>query len=352
MPASLLVEPAVLAFMGVPANSDSVTAAVVLLTEISSLLRSHPGLPVLVSPDLEASIAESGHFPLFDGLRDLLTKSGVGHLFDAPTVLAVVNGIIQRAQSVADVSIVNDLIWESYTIEPAPLHLEGNQSLADALVLLVAFCAAGDYTQEEWRIFSRIVLGTSAPTTGKLSYSCDVGLVDPPIGEPPVDAFHMSGDIVRMLSRRSFYEELDAAALWARSSNEAQIKLAISARAFQLKLAAGYGDTLEFVDNFVVGHNFVASLGGAQSFGSAPFSSAALQACARVVAGLPQEDVHPFYTYAGSGVQRKRMADGAHAFRVHVTKHGIGLRLMYWQLTDGRIELSNVAPKQDTVIFE
>jgi hypothetical protein len=73
-----------------------------------------------------------------------------------------------------------------------------------------------------------------------------------------------------------------------------------------------------------------------------------IESCARIVLDIPKHEVKPFYDRA-SGRQRVR-SDGALAFRTHLTKRGVALRLMLWKMPDGTIEFANVGDKDELMI--
>ena len=74
-----------------------------------------------------------------------------------------------------------------------------------------------------------------------------------------------------------------------------------------------------------------------------------LRLCASILADVCGTEILPFRENANSQKQLMRK-DGAGAYRVHLTKYGQGLRLMFWRTEIGAIEFANVGRKFELVI--
>jgi len=77
-----------------------------------------------------------------------------------------------------------------------------------------------------------------------------------------------------------------------------------------------------------------------------------IDTCARILLGVPKNEVKPFRISAKSDVQRQRKADNAFAWRAHLTKANAGFRLLLWTTPDGVIEFANIGPKKELLIEE
>ena len=74
-----------------------------------------------------------------------------------------------------------------------------------------------------------------------------------------------------------------------------------------------------------------------------------IESCARIVLNNPKYPLKPFHDgQHGQQIVRK---DGARAFRTHLTKGGVALRLMLWETVDGTIEFANVGKKAELKIL-
>lgn len=351
MPFNVLIDPAVPAFMGLATTHEGVGKAIDLLLEINALASRFACVRLVADKAFELTLFGSGCFPFYEPLATALTASGWSEVYDPPTVLAVVNSVIQRLVSVSSLIPVKDLIVGSMTLTPPDDHLSGFPQLKDALYELLAFYCVGVSVGAFEPAKSAAAVSSAFPSSSVVGMACDVAMIDPPIGVLPQESFECAAQTQRLERLANFYPLICAQNYWDTAEDNADLELAIAARACQLRAASGLSG-IEFVDDFRVGANFAASLSTAQACKAAPFSSATLETCARICGGLPQPDDNPFYTAPASGVQRQRTADGALAHRVHVSKHGPGLRLMYWRTPAGAIELSNIAVKDDVEIFE
>jgi len=224
--------------------------------------------------------------------------------------------------------------------------------MAESFSRSLAFYCAAVEEAKPWVGHSHIAMDAASPSCPRIEISCEVGFVDPPIGANLVNSFAINSTLSQIKNRMDLYKAADAQAIWREADTDSELAFAIAARALQLKAETDPGCEVIDLRRFTIGPHFRASLGGAQSAHAAPYAMSTLDTCARVTAGLPQPDTNPFFTTAGSGVQRTRATDGAQAWRIHVSKHGVGVRLMYWELPNGYLEFSNVAPKAQAEIFE
>ncbi|HOO49872.1 MAG TPA: hypothetical protein PLK94_01140, partial [Alphaproteobacteria bacterium] len=110
----------------------------------------------------------------------------------------------------------------------------------------------------------------------------------------------------------------------------------------------GYDGTKRI--DYTIGSNFLTS---ARKWGFDKNKSDAnilIESCARIILDCPKNEVNVFRESENTDKQRKR-ADGALAFRTHLTKRGVGFRLMFWRHTDGKIEFANVGSKNELEIM-
>jgi hypothetical protein len=78
-----------------------------------------------------------------------------------------------------------------------------------------------------------------------------------------------------------------------------------------------------------------------------------LDSCARILLGMPKNEVDEFRAdERPQAPQKYRVADGARAWRTHLTSGHEGFRLMFWTTPDGIVEFANVGPKKELIILE
>jgi hypothetical protein len=348
----IFVDPAVLAFVGLATGYEEVGAALGIISELSYLSAKFDALIFVADPELELTLYESGAFPFHEKLVPVLSDTGWSEIYDPSTILALINGLIQRLRPISDFTTAQALVIESLSTVPNHAHLENQEGLRRGLSEGLAFLCSGIYEGSPWVGSALMAASTQFPASTTLEVECDVALVEPEIGIPPVDAFAHSASFLRVTCVLDVLSAVSARDLWHHASSDVEIAIAVAARANQLRAAASLDPLSDIADRFVLGTHFRASLAEAQASRAGPYAMATLDTCARLCGGLPQPDDNPFYTSAGSGVQRVRTSDGALARRVHVTKTGIGVRLMYWRLPSGIIEFSNAGPKAHELIFQ
>lgn len=77
-----------------------------------------------------------------------------------------------------------------------------------------------------------------------------------------------------------------------------------------------------------------------------------IESCARIVLGIPKNTLNEFRENSKATSKQRVREDGALAFRTHLTKKGIGLRLMFWKKQNGTIEFANIGDKDELEICE
>lgn len=83
-------------------------------------------------------------------------------------------------------------------------------------------------------------------------------------------------------------------------------------------------------DDFKIGRFFVKSLKENQSFQEQQYSSVVYSSIVNLLADTGANEIKPFYTTATSSVQRK--SGDFLAYRVHITKAGRALRLLFGRM--------------------
>jgi hypothetical protein len=283
-------------------------------------------------------LAAANCFPATHHIQALLELFGLGHVFSARDINARIFSLLSRVERLVNVfgaevvEVANGLSNE-INFSGAPDHsLNKSIQAALATVLLI----------DEPQIV-RVVLGV-AKNRSSLNYACDIALLDRLAHgrEVITPAKHVEGIIRTVESPKEFLGSLDAAAVWERAEDGLQIHMAICIQVAQL---AAY--ELEFLppvlgSMFCVGNGFFASLERNQAAYADRYAGRALEKCARLVLGMSEGDISSF--------GEARQADSAVSYRVHVSKRGVGLRLMFWRRQSGVIELANIGSKHELVI--
>ncbi|MDO9067091.1 MAG: hypothetical protein Q7W05_01385, partial [Deltaproteobacteria bacterium] len=157
----------------------------------------------------------------------------------------------------------------------------------------------------------------------------------------------ISQNIPVVFSHEQLIELLDIWAIWDGASNEEAVRLCIDASVKNL-ISSGVNDDEKC--NFVIGSDFVSSLHKWNAASRHDYAMVTVKSCARMVLGIPKNPINEFRESAEGSAKQRCRSDGALAFRTHMTKKGVGLRLMFWRRTDRTIEFANIGGKDELEI--
>ncbi|EIE5865992.1 hypothetical protein LDV98_002595 [Vibrio alginolyticus] len=169
-------------------------------------------------------------------------------------------------------------------------------------------------------------------------------------GDEVVELLNFQPNVALYTSCTDLMNNYSPSDLWKRSTTDFSYKLAIFYKCKEISRNVQKASPVNLcLDSFEIGSHFIASLESHQCSGSGKFAMTLLDSIARLLLGEPKNEVKVFATSAGGSTPRTKGTDIA--YRLHVTKSGEGLRLMFWKKICGTIELANVANKSDIVIY-
>lgn len=349
MTSSVIVDPLILAFTSFADNRPSVESAILRILELSEIARSSPQIDLISGRRVQLALFSSEHFPFRPKLLETLQSTGLYEVFDAQTLNTIIINLAERLVSIAARSRADEIIVDEFSLSPPDDGMANAPALREELRETFVYLCASIIDGEAWAGHSCVMLSDCFEGSSQVKISCSAPLVDPPLGEPPNESFKCEAVITRVISFRDWLLKIDASGLWSRANAADELDFAIRARATQLRNSLGIVSPEKLQREFVVGSDFLRSIQVNQAL-HGPYMQVTLEACAKLAADAPINDVKPFQTSAGSGIQLER-SDGALAFRAHLSKGKVALRLMYWQLPSGSIEFANVGPKGEEKIF-
>lgn len=127
------------------------------------------------------------------------------------------------------------------------------------------------------------------------------------------------------------------------------LKLGIFAGALKIVKDSGRDVSQVEWNSFSFGENFLDSISDNQAGYNQRYFGTLVECLAHIVAGLPKNQLSPFCTSTTSNEQIKRGDDLA--FRSHITKSGLALRLMHWKTPKGHLIFANVGIKSELLIL-
>ncbi|HIC1936917.1 hypothetical protein [Citrobacter freundii] len=143
------------------------------------------------------------------------------------------------------------------------------------------------------------------------------------------------------------FSELDGYEIYKHAETELEYKFAFYVGVIGLIKKSSLSSVIGW-DDFKVGRSFIRSLRENQCFQNQQYSSVVYNIIINLLADAGTVDVNPFYTSASSDTQRS--CEEFLAYRVHVTKTGRALRLLFWK-DDYEIILSNIGNKNELLIY-
>ena len=303
-----------------------------------------------VSSVVLEAIDNDGAFPWRSNLESLLKHYRVRSA-DPQTVVQAVQSLLNSAR-------IDDAIGvKAIMLDPAKTNLSAKfmrerlrprtqQAFDDQLAIMsLAQTGVGDL---DHIALGSMPEGREEATLAYISFAAEVADIEwssVPQDKAVTCPYQIDGKLSVFFSRNGLLERIEPVSLWPDDEDADKAKHAIDCCIARL-LAAG--TSKENKRPYVIGERFLSSAEEWQCGREGRHNFTLIESCARVVLGIPKHDIGEFIDNR-TGSQKVR-GDGAVACRTHVTKHGAGLRLMFWEHTDGTIEFANVGDKDELVM--
>ena len=311
---------------------------------------------VLLSDSARDALNTDGEFPYRHRLAELMSRFGCT-VADANTISKVVNSILDRAPALEGYFGIDSVLIEEDCFEFAPavildrLSRNCRSALRDDLLIAGVndWECVTDSLESHLMVASGGVTEHPLPTIITIKAEIhDIGIVSEDRGRMRELPICISQSIPIVFSHEQLIETLDLWSVWDGASSEEAVRCCIDARVKNLISSGAVDDE---VCDFVIGKCFVASLKGWSANLRRDYAMVTVESCARVVLGIPKNLVSEFRQSAEGTAKQRIRDDGALAFRTHLTKKGVGLRLMFWKLIDGVIEFANIGGKDELKIL-
>lgn len=310
---------------------------------------------VLLSDSARVALHTDGEFPHRHRLAELIDKFECTFA-DANTISKVANSILERTPTLEDHFGINAILIKEDTFELAPAvvldRLKANCRSAFRDDLLIAGikdneCVTGSM-ESRLMVASGRLAENPLPTIISIKAEIhDIDMVSKDSGRKSVLPISLSQSIPVSFSHEQLIDSLDLWAIWEEASSEEAVRLCVESC---VKNLISSGADADGKCDFLIGSGFVASL---QAWGAdvrRDYAMVTVESCARIVLGIPKNPNNEFRESANGNANQRTREDGALAFRTHITKKGVGLRLMFWRRTDGTIEFANIGGKGELEI--
>lgn len=340
----LFVDPALIAFPYWAQEADVATASIEKLTSLATLSTRYDLIQLASTTSLAAELGSVGFYPAHHELGRILHQLNLTEAYDVDQVRRVINSVVARCEEVDERVWCKEISLSGARARPSLTCLAGFPDLQ----ILACQSMGRAAVEKAGGADVRSALSNAFPPSKSVRISareCLFSLADGTLK----DVSPFAGYLTRFDDAVDFLKTVDATEVWRNAASETQIEFALVVKQAQIRASSGLCSTIDQLTRFALGPAFIASLSSSQAASSGKFSGAALDGCARLLAGLPKNPPQPLRVSAESAEQVKRQKDSALAHRLHPTKKGEALRLMFWE-TDEGIELSVIANKADVSI--
>lgn len=308
---------------------------------------------VLVSDSCKAALMDDNQYPYQHRLRSLLKQFDVEHV-DHETVATVVRSLIERTPSLEDAYGLRTVLYDEHDVRPqwllTRLTVATRGAFSETLVMLAVYWSW--MKPDGANAFIASVMESRNVEDTQIAVSCTVHDLEGDQVSPELTArlpVRIQGEFEFLGSYADFLSGADSAELWNKGTSVPGAMAAIQ-KTIEHLLKVGAA-TESQVGKFSLGSKFLESA-RLWGFGSRQdYAMVLIESCARIVVGLPKNELAPFRVDANANSAQRQREDGAHAFRTHLTKKGPGFRLMYWVTPTGTIEFANVGDKDELVIY-
>jgi hypothetical protein len=309
---------------------------------------------VLLSDSVRFALADDGVYPDYNELKQLLMQVHV-ELFDIKSAWSLITTILSRAPCLEEHFGVLEVSHrqESMKCEPDAILSRLRDRCrrafeADLVMAAIHLACVNSPDSTEIPVVAAVpFLAGLQPT----SLNVDAEVIDIlQVAEPPTYCLTLPTQIAEQIAiafgPEAINESLTLWEEWKNAASEEAVFNTITRRVDELR-AQGVGSGKQ---SFVLGPHFVESL---QKWGASSrrdYAMVTVESCARIVLDVPKNEVKPFRVSEAANADQVSRDDKAVGFRTHLTKSGVGLRLMLWVHSDGTIEFANIGGKGELVI--
>jgi hypothetical protein len=340
---TVVLDPGLLAYVQSMSRAD-LLVKVEQLVIWSKISATHFWVTVTLPPSARETLEVSEFIPAYESAKRLLESTGLRNVYSPEDLIRPVYDLLEKASPAAFCCVADEMHDQFKSDPPQPWH--GDNPSIEALsqrALLMSSLENQIHEEKKLRYFASVIKSET------IEFAALLELIDPNtlpgfgVEDMPKnvhDQFQHVWSIEDVLST------IDPGEIWKNASSSREIKLAIQLACRNRMIAEGTYSTLDKIPSFFVGGDFLESLKAWQADEDHRFAIQTLESCAAAVLNLPTIEIKPFYTKA------KRAADSADPLRAHISKAGVGLRLMMWlrPAAPRCIEFANVGGKNEEEI--
>jgi hypothetical protein len=339
---TVVLDPGLLAFVPLISRADLFTKVEQLVTW-SKISATRPWVKLALVPSTREFLEIHDLIPAHEPAKRLLETTGLRNVYSPEDIIRPVYDLLEKSLP-TEYCCVTDELHEDFSADPTqPWH--GNDPTVEALsqrALLMSYLENQVHNQKKLQLFAS-VFGSDA-----IKFEARLEAVEPDaipgFGEQdmPMD---VQDTFQHVRSIEDVCSTVNPDEMWAHALSSWDVKFAIQLACRQRMIAEGTYSGLDNVPLFFVGADFRPSLKKWQADAHHRFATQTLETCAAAVLDLPTVEIKPFR-------KARRASDLAYPLRAHISKAGVGLRLMMWRrpMTRRCIEFANVGGKNEEEI--
>lgn len=320
-----------------------------LFNDISCIIDQNRNIISFISSESIQSLIENNHYPFNDVVYSLMKPLFDRGIYDVNDYVSLLNSILDKSSNTLDVFGVSSILFDNLDVQEADFSwLAESEKPAELETISASAIHVLDFlTPEVESITASPFLSSNPVLCGDFILSepnntQSAGLVTPKFFECTLKNWNESSHL---------FDFLDGEEIWRSAFCSSDVLFAIRVKAYHLIKAESPDFCSPMNIDFQVGEGFFSSLERNQSVREQKFGLATFVVASHVVAKSGRVEATPFRTSRSPNSSQKiRPSDGAKAWRCHVTSRNEGMRLMYWEYEDGKIELSAVGPKSELKI--
>ncbi|MEI0694478.1 hypothetical protein [Pectobacterium aroidearum] len=291
--------------------------------------------------DILSKMRSHGYFPSDRVFQNKISKLTEGTVFCSADIVRIVNIILSNAEELEEKHLVE---WEVEPIIDSSFNVISKGRESDLNKLYCSMAVDGFFNQTP---LIPVYFHPDDPGLfQKISFKGVIKYVFPSCRHVLPLEFHSCLNIMANID--NVFGEMDGYELYKHAETELEYKFAFYVGTVRLIKEGSLSNGISW-DEFKIGENFITSLKENQGHQNQPYSSVVYDTIINLLADTGQVNVNKFNTDATGGTQR--VCKGFSAYRVHITKSGRALRLLFWK-DDYEFILSNIGNKNELRIYE
>ncbi|HHQ6537690.1 TPA: hypothetical protein ACSTJY_003065 [Serratia fonticola] len=297
--------------------------------------------PIVVLEDgILISAQDRGLYPCLRVFNENMVKSVEPLLYSSQDIVTLVHAILQEASEISDFTGVGEIVLSSVLAHELITNCTTIERKKEFEKLLV-FTAFYNYYEKNKKGALLHLLGNRDAMSSEIELDVSLAMV----GCDMLENIKIDYKDEIFGSYDSLLLSFGSDKLYQLVGCDFSLKLALYVRA--LELIIENGGSIHW-DSFEIGSEMLNSLNKNQAMYGGKYSAAVFESIARVLIDKPKEEVKVFCKSLTDNTPRKYK--DFIAYRTHITKGNLGLRLMFGKTATKKIRLTNIGVKGELEI--